>query len=218
MKSYIDRIMKYEYLFDLITKVKSNYNDDTKFERLDDISSLTKSQLKSLKDAKVQKYMWIVDALATKLYKSLPNYTSVEYDDLRMEGIIELTKQINRFYDLDNPELLKRYWDTKKNDVTIGPFFLRNLKTPVIVPSDTGSIKRIKGALYDFLRNQDELPKDVRSSLNRVSRAMDKYFLIHGTNPSDDELLSTGKISKKDIQRYNQYGHMRKVAYDEELY
>lgn len=182
--------------------------------------------LKKLRDKKIKKYMWVVEALAKKLKKVLPTNAQIEYQDLYLSGLAELTKQISRFY--DNPDLLNKHWDDKKGDVTIGPFFLKGLNSPYPKKTDPGSIKYIKGAMMDELRKTDPAPRDVRNKIKQLDKYIREYTNALGRVPSQkaiktkfgwsnevlDEVLSykSGILSR--FNTTNSYGYGNEVEDD----
>lgn len=143
---------------------------------------LTKSQLKTLRDKKIAKYKWVPEVLSHLLMKKLPTSTQVNIDDLISNGLIELTKQMDRLY--SNETMIKRLYNPKKKDLTVGPFFLKGLKSPYPSKTDPGSVKYIKIAILDALHAADPAPRPVRKHLSAINKYKDDYFKKVGMYPS----------------------------------
>jgi hypothetical protein len=77
--------------------------------------------------------------LSRMLIKFMPSNSEVEFDDLYSAGLLELTKQMDRLY--TDPKLIKRLWNPKKKDLTVGPFFLKGVNSPYINQRDSASLK-----------------------------------------------------------------------------
>ncbi|MGH9271624.1 MAG: sigma-70 family RNA polymerase sigma factor, partial [Ilumatobacteraceae bacterium] len=56
------------------------------------------------------------------------------------------------------------------------------------VKFETFATPRIRGAIYDGLRELDWVPRSVRSRARDVERAMASFETVNGRGPSDDEL------------------------------
>lgn len=72
------------------------------------------------------------------------------------------------------------------------------------VKFETYAYSRIKGAIYDGIRESDWIPKNVREELKRVEK---KYVFLQqklGRDPKDDELCKALNITKKKLyELYN---------------
>ncbi|CAN5736550.1 MAG: FliA/WhiG family RNA polymerase sigma factor [Ilumatobacteraceae bacterium] len=56
------------------------------------------------------------------------------------------------------------------------------------VKFETFATPRIRGAIYDGLRELDWVPRSVRSRAREVERAIAEFETLHGRGPTDDEL------------------------------
>ena len=68
------------------------------------------------------------------------------------------------------------------------------------VKFETFAAPRIRGAIYDGLRQLDWVPRSVRSRAREVERAFSQ--LEHGRAPSDDELAAKLRISDEELARW----------------
>lgn len=141
----------------------------------------SKNLLKLKKDKKIMKYLWVPEILARMLIGRLPTSAQVEFDDIYQAGVEELIKQINRIYSDDT--LIARLWDDKKKDLTVGPFFLKDLKSPYITKRDTGSMKYIKGRMLDVVRDLDPAPQHIRAQLKKINKFITQYYNTLGKRP-----------------------------------
>ena len=68
------------------------------------------------------------------------------------------------------------------------------------VKFETFATPRIRGAIYDGLRELDWVPRSVRSRAREVERAIAELEVRHGRSPSDDELAEPlGMMSEGSI-------------------
>lgn len=82
----------------------------------------------------------------------------VEVDDLVQQGYLGLADAMDR-------------WDPERG-----------------IRFETFSSRRISGAMRDWLRNQDHLPRLMRRRSRRVQQAVDAFRIDHGRAPDHDEL------------------------------
>ena len=64
---------------------------------------------------------------------------------------------------------------------------------------ETFSSRRISGAMRDWLRNQDHLPRLMRRRSRRVQEAMDDFRVIHGRIPDRDELQTHLAVDEQEF-------------------
>jgi DNA-directed RNA polymerase specialized sigma subunit len=189
---------------------------------------LTKSQLNTLRNKKIQKYLWVPRVLAGLLSKKLPKNTQVTFDDLYSAGVIELTNQINKIY--NNPVLVNRLYDDNKKDLVVGPFFMKGLKNPYPQSSDPGSVKYIKGAILNEMIRMDpagSMPSKHRNNSKRINKYKDDYFKATGMYPNRklirdklglssndyDEAMYVDEVRKSSMSDYND-----NYSYDDDDY
>lgn len=141
----------------------------------------SKSELKKLRDKKIQKYSWVPEVLASLLMKRLPSNTQVDFEDLHAAGLEELIRQIDRIY--NDPDLVRQLYNPQKKDLTVGPFFLKGLKSPYPAKGDSGSIKFIKGRILDAMRSFDPAPPAQRALLKKINKYKNDYFIVLGRYP-----------------------------------
>lgn len=166
-------------------------------------SDLSKSQLKKLRDAKISKYMWVPEVLSRMLMKKIPSSSSVSYDDLYSSGLGELVKQMDRLY--TDEKLVDRLYDPKKKDLTVGPFFLKGLNDPYINKNDSGSIKFIKGAILDAMREHDPAPPAQRAILKKINKFKNQYFVTLGRYPKRSLIKEKLKITDRQLDEALSY-------------
>jgi RNA polymerase sigma factor for flagellar operon FliA len=82
----------------------------------------------------------------------------VDVDDLLQQGYIGLSEAMDR-------------WEPSRG-----------------IRFETFSSRRISGAMQDWLRQQDHLPRLMRRRSRRVQEAMDGFRVVHGRTPDSDEL------------------------------
>lgn len=150
-------------------------------------------------DKKIMKYTWIPEVLARMMIKRLPTNTTVEFDDLKQAGLEELIVQMNRIYTDDT--LIERLWDAKKKDLTVGPFFLKGISSPVLKATDSGSIKYIKGKMLDVVRAADPAPQAIRAELKKIVAFKNKYYNTLGRYPRQKVVMEKFGI---DRQKYDE--------------
>jgi DNA-directed RNA polymerase specialized sigma subunit len=138
---------------------------------MDKLPSATLMKMK--KDKKIQKYMWVPEILSRMLVSRMPTHTQVEYKDLYAAGLEALIIQMNRLY--TEEKLIRRLWNPEKKDLTVGPFFLKNLKTPYITDADTASVKFIKGRILDEMRKLDPATPKERATIKKINKFKRDY-------------------------------------------
>jgi RNA polymerase sigma factor for flagellar operon FliA len=82
----------------------------------------------------------------------------IEVDDLMQQGYLGLVESIERF----QPELGFKF--------------------------ETFSARRVSGSMQDWLRSQDHLPRLMRTRSRRIAAATERYRIMHGHEPTADEL------------------------------
>ncbi len=70
------------------------------------------------------------------------------------------------------------------------------------VKFETFATPRIRGAIYDGLRELDWVPRSVRSRAREVERAMTSFEALHGRGPSDDELADELGIDRERLGQW----------------
>jgi RNA polymerase sigma factor for flagellar operon FliA len=70
------------------------------------------------------------------------------------------------------------------------------------VKFETFATPRIKGAIYDALRQLDWVPRSVRSRARQLEQAFSDLEAMHGRAPSDDELAARLRIDRSDLDRW----------------
>ena len=93
---------------------------------------------------------------------------SVDVDDLIQQGYLGLVRSIERF----QPERGIRF--------------------------ETFSSLRIIGAMQDWLREQDHIPRQVRQRSKLLNAAKDRFRVIHGRSPDASELIGLLGLSIED--------------------
>lgn len=160
--------------------------------------------LKRLRDKKIEKYMWIPEVLSRMLISRLPTNTTLEFDDLYQAGIEELIIQMNRLYTDEN--MIRRLWNKDKKDLTVGPFFLKGLKSPYISKSDSGSVKFIKGAILDLMREKDPAPPRERQELKKISKYRREYAnAMNGIQPRRRQIKEYFGYTDEQLDKILQY-------------
>jgi RNA polymerase sigma factor for flagellar operon FliA len=72
------------------------------------------------------------------------------------------------------------------------------------VKFETFATPRIRGAIYDGLRQLDWVPRSVRSRAREVQRAMHEFEAVNGRSPSDRELAEQLGIERAELDRWLQ--------------
>jgi RNA polymerase sigma factor FliA len=70
------------------------------------------------------------------------------------------------------------------------------------VKFETFATPRIRGAIYDGLRELDWVPRSVRSRAREVERAINELEAIHGHAPSDVELAGHLHLDRDELNRW----------------
>ena len=70
------------------------------------------------------------------------------------------------------------------------------------VKFETFAVPRIRGAIYDGLRQLDWVPRSVRSRARDVERAFSELEHRHGRSPSDEELAAHLNISDAELAKW----------------
>jgi RNA polymerase sigma factor for flagellar operon FliA len=70
------------------------------------------------------------------------------------------------------------------------------------VKFETFATPRIRGAIYDGLRELDWVPRSVRSRAREVERAINELEARHGHAPSDDELAGHLHLERGELNRW----------------
>lgn len=144
--------------------------------------------MKMKQDKKVIKYKWVPEVLARMLMGRLPSSSELDVEDLKGAGMIALILQMRRLY--TDETLIRRLWDPNKKDLTVGPFFLKGLKSPYISDSDPGCVKFIKGAILDEMRKLDPAPPHIRQDLKKLDEYKRKYRnALDGRKPNRKKIM-----------------------------
>ena len=70
------------------------------------------------------------------------------------------------------------------------------------VKFETFATPRIRGAIYDGLRELDWVPRSVRSRAREVERAINEFEAVHGHAPTDDELAAHLRLDRDELNRW----------------
>jgi RNA polymerase sigma factor FliA len=70
------------------------------------------------------------------------------------------------------------------------------------VKFETFATPRIRGAIYDGLRELDWVPRSVRSRAREVERAINEFETLHGHAPTDDELAAHLHLDRDELNRW----------------
>jgi RNA polymerase sigma factor FliA len=70
------------------------------------------------------------------------------------------------------------------------------------VKFETFATPRIRGAIYDGLRELDWVPRSVRTHAREIERAMSDLESTHGRSPTDDELAGHLRITRDELHRW----------------
>lgn len=163
----------------------------------------SKKLLDLKRQKKIQKYMWIPEVLARMMIKRLPTNTTVSFDDLKQAGLEELIRQMNRIYTDDT--LIERLWDPKKKDLTVGPFFLKGINSPVLRKTDSGSIKFVKGRMLDIVRAEDPAPPAIRAELKKITAFKNKYYSTLGRYPRQKVIMEKFDLTREKLDELLAY-------------
>ncbi|MFV0308877.1 MAG: FliA/WhiG family RNA polymerase sigma factor [Desertimonas sp.] len=79
---------------------------------------------------------------------------------------------------------------------------LEKFDPSVGVKFETYATPRIRGAIYDGLRELDWVPRSVRSHAKEIERAIADFEAAHGRGPTDDQLATHLQISKDELRRW----------------
>jgi len=69
------------------------------------------------------------------------------------------------------------------------------------VPFESFASHRIRGAMLDYLRTEDRVPRSCRDQLAKVEETIQKFVRRHGTTPSEDQLAKEMSISREELNR-----------------
>lgn len=97
---------------------------------------------------------------------------SVDAGDLVSSGVIGLIDALERF------------------DPSVGVKF------------ETYATPRIRGAIYDGLRELDWVPRSVRSHAREIERAIADFEAVHGRPPTDGQLATHLQIGEDELRRW----------------
>ena len=70
------------------------------------------------------------------------------------------------------------------------------------VKFETFATPRIRGAIYDGLRQLDWVPRSVRTKARDVQRAISEFENVNGRSPSDQELADQLGIAREQLDRW----------------
>lgn len=70
------------------------------------------------------------------------------------------------------------------------------------VKFETFATPRIRGAIYDGLRQLDWVPRSVRTRARDVQRAINEFETANGRSPSDDELAEQLGVQRPELDRW----------------
>lgn len=79
---------------------------------------------------------------------------------------------------------------------------LERFDPDVGVRFETYATPRIRGAIYDGLRELDWVPRSVRSHAREIERAIADFEAVHGRSPTDVQLATHLQISKDELDRW----------------
>jgi len=114
---------------------------------------------------------------------------NIEVEDLIQEGVLALILAVRRY-------------DPRRGV---------NLKTFLV--------KRIKGAMYDYLRNIDWMPRNLRKNIKEVEKAIYELESKLGRHPTDEEISLYTNLSNEEVVRAkNEMVRKQFLRLDEYLY
>lgn len=131
-------------------------------------------QYKATKDAELRRQLieHYVPLLKVVVGRVYPTFNgSVEYDDLMSYGAFGLMDAIDK-YDLNKEFKFETY----------------------------ASI-RIRGAIMDWLREIDWVPRSVRSKAKELQNAINEFELVNGREPTTEELAAHMKLSVEAVEQ-----------------
>ena len=67
---------------------------------------------------------------------------------------------------------------------------------------ETFATPRIRGAIYDGLRQLDWVPRSVRTCAREVQRAIHEFEVVNGRSPSDPELAEQLGLERPELDRW----------------
>ena len=70
------------------------------------------------------------------------------------------------------------------------------------VKFETFATPRIRGAIYDGLRQLDWVPRSIRTRARDVQRAIDEFEVVNGRSPSDSELAEQLGLERPELDRW----------------
>jgi RNA polymerase sigma factor for flagellar operon FliA len=80
-------------------------------------------------------------------------------------------------------------------------------------------VKRIKGAMYDYLRNIDWMPRNLRKNIKEVEKAIYELESKLGRHPTDEEISLYTNLSNEEVVRAkNEMVRKQFLRLDEYLY
>lgn len=115
------------------------------------------------------------------------NTTFRDYDDLVSNGVLGLIDAIQRF----DPA--------------------RGIKFSTYAP------QRIRGAILDYMREQDWVPGNMRKVIKRVHQASDELAMNLGYQPEREELAKHLKMSVDDLNKVEMHDYQASVVHFENL-
>lgn len=71
---------------------------------------------------------------------------------------------------------------------------------------------RIRGAMNDYLREIDWAPRNVRSRSKQVDKVRNRFYLAHGRQPSEDELVYELNVEPAECERVLRDGKVTSVG------
>lgn len=160
---------------------------------------------------KVQGSLPIPRIIVNALKRYVSPKAKLDWELLESYGVEELMRQLQRFYNIDikNKTIMKgkgedifcKFYDPKKGDITVGPFFLKGLKhmSPFPQSKDTGCIRYLKGRILDGLRAMDPATRQERAMLKKIDAYINEYQQLTKTTPTYNQICEYFKISSEEL-------------------
>lgn len=142
------------------TKKKPCYDKKYQSKEKDDAwEEYFKTRSVESRNRLVKLYYNYVCVIANGTVKKIPKYAKTEVNDLIAEGVIALMDKLETF-------------DPKKCDCFLGY-----------------AVGRIRGAMKDYLRHVDDVPRLTRRRMRKMNGAIGVLEVVLGHIPDDDELM-----------------------------
>lgn len=185
---------------------------------VDEFDGIDGVYIRKIYDKKIIKYLDMTKDIVRRMINSYPRNVFNDEEDFYSAATEELVRLTRNFY--LSPSTWKMAYDKANKNLLTGPAILRGMREAPLEmnPSKLGGmLLRIKSAVYDVMRQRDNLTPYFRDKVNQVKELVNNYIKETGFKPQVDYIASTLKMKPDDVKEYLKLMELKDVNFDSNI-